>query len=83
MYKTGHSYDRWLGTRLESIGQTTLAAVLTVLVESHLSKSWIRIVNIGIRCLTYENSSTTFRGGALATKSFDLAIGIDLIVLEN
>ena len=32
---------------------------------------------------TYEDTSTALRGGALATKTLDLAIRLDLVVLED
>ena len=38
LHTSSHLNYRGLGARLEGVGQTALAAVLTILVESHLEK---------------------------------------------
>jgi len=55
--------DRWLAARLEGVGQSTLAAVLTILMESH------------------KDSSTALCAGTLTTKTLDLPVGVNFIVL--
>merc|ERR1719234_2060673 len=50
---------------VEHVGETTLAAVLTVKVSSH------------------EDSSTTLLSGALAAQTVDLAVVVNLVVLED
>ena len=63
-YKQGPSYRRF-GARSEGVGQTALAAVLTIIVEGH------------------EDTSTTLGRRALAAEALDLAVGLNLIVLQD
>ena len=62
-------FDRLLYRRFctggEGVGQTALATVLAIVVESH------------------EYASTTLRGGAFTTEAFDLAVGLNLVVLQD
>ena len=63
--KKGRLLYRRLGSGSEGVGQTTLAAVLAILVEGH------------------EDTSTTLGSRAFTAEALDLAIGLDLIVLQN
>ena len=65
IYENGCLLYRRFGTRGESIGQTTLAAVLTIIMEGH------------------EDTSTALGSRALTTEALDLAVGFDLVVLQN
>jgi len=56
---------RRLGARSECVGQTTLAAILAVVVESH------------------EDTSTTLGRRAFTTEALDLAVGLDLVILQD
>lgn len=69
---------------MENVGQTALAAVLTVLVESHLLSEGQKITTRQ-RSLaeTYEDTSTALGRGALTTETLDLAVGLHLIVLQD
>lgn len=57
--------SRRLAARSELVGETALAAVLTVLVERH------------------EDTSAALGGRALAAQTLDLAVRVDLIVLQD
>ena len=74
---------RRLGAGLECVCQPAFAAVLTVLVERHLKVKCVnrRALRGGI--YTYEDTSSTGRGRAFATKTLDLAIGLNLVVLQD
>jgi hypothetical protein len=81
--RTRSLYNRRLGSGLECVCQATLAAILTILVECHLSQS-INSTRKGIRGkVAYEYSSTALCCRALPTETFDLPIGVDLVVLQN
>lgn len=82
---TSHLDGGGLGAGLEGVGQATLAAVLAVLVEGHLQRTTSRLatVNSERKEGTYEDTSTALGGGALTTEALDLAVRLDLVVLQD
>lgn len=71
--RQSHLYDRRLGAGGKGVGQTALAAVLAIVMESHLQKG-----RIGTKKkwpeTTYEDTGTALCGGALTTETLDLAV---------
>ncbi|KAG5219533.1 Clavaminate synthase protein [Salix suchowensis] len=77
---TGHFKQRGLGARLEGVGQAALSTVLTVVVESHLKTNIRRDKRVS-SSLTKMPAPT--QRGALAAEALDLAIRVDLVVLQD
>ena len=75
--------DGGLRARLELVGEPALAAVLAVLVEGHLHNGYKQPYSDESRRDTYEDTSTALGRGALATEPLDLAVRVDLVVLED
>jgi hypothetical protein len=49
----------------------------------HFFKSAISTYVLPVRHGSHENTSTTLLGGALASETLDLAVTVDLVVLED